>query len=201
MKTLASILLIAFVFAGPIVVEAKGGGGGGHASSGGRSFSSGRTVSTATTRTAPVAKAPTAPKPAPTPTKPTATTPKVTKTTQTTVAGKTYAKTGNVVGTGYQPKFQGGVTPPAGSVVYYRQSSLLDWFPIWYILSHDSHRDAVVQSTATSTDGTVKTTETPVQEEGVDTMYVVNWLLTILIGVGLIAGTMWLINKYSKKYV
>lgn len=190
------LLIIGFVLFSP-VAHAKGGGGGhssGHVST---SHISSR-PSTPSRPSAPrPSVAPKPPAPKPISTKPTAATPKVTKATPTTVAGKTYAKTGNVVGAGYQPKFK-GVTPPAGSVVYYRESSFWDWFPMYYILTHDDHRDAVVQTSTTTPTG-VKTTSTPVKEEGVDTMYVINWILTILIGLGLIAGIMWLINKSSKK--
>lgn len=107
-----------------------------------------------------------------------------------TVSGKTYAAKGYVTGPDYQPKFQ-GYSAPIGSVVYYRQNSALDWLPYYFLFTHSSHREAVV----TSPDGKTQT----VKEEGTDGMYVLNWILAILIGLGFIGLVVWLINKYAKR--
>ena len=204
----ALVLTVMILGAGSTPVLAKGGGGGGgHSSGGGRggaSFSSGsRSVSpsrpsTASPRPTPAPR-PAAPKPIPT--KPSATTPKVTATTAKTVGGKTYSKTGSVVGAGYQPRFRGGYVPPTGSVVYYQNSGSdwMTWIPLMYLLSHDSHRSAVVESPATTTDGKATTTTQVFKEEGVDKMYVLNWIVTILIGAGIIGGAVYLVNKATSK--
>lgn len=173
-------------------VHAKGGGGrsGGARSSGARSSGS-KSVSTGKSASTKTTAAPKVPKPS---TRPSATT--QTKTTSPkTIGGKTYSGKGSVVDSNYQPKFSGGYSAPAGSVVYYRQNSFLDYLPLWYIMSHDSHKEAVVQTP----DGKEQT----VKEEGTDGMYVFNWILTILVGLGLIAGIVYLINKFTtrKSYV
>lgn len=100
-----------------------------------------------------------------------------------------------MVSPGYQPRFQ-GYSAPAGSVVYYPQSSALDWLPLYFILTHDAHRDVVVE--VPGENGAATTTKV-VEEEGVDTMYVINWIVTILFGLGLIALAMWLVNKFTNK--
>lgn len=99
--------------------------------------------------------------------------------------GKTYTKGKTVGVNGYNPRYTGYVAP-AGSTTYYR-SSAMDWFFLYYILAHDSHKEAVVVQP--------DKTEKVVKEEGVDNMYVFNWIvLILLLGAGG-AGIVWLVNK------
>lgn len=181
------------------VAFAKGGGGGGRGGSFGGSRSSSYSRSTTTTpKSTPVKtttpKAPSAPRVKSTPSK---ATPKITSTTNKTVNGKNYGKKGSVVGSDYQPKFSGGYTPAAGSVVYYQQSSALDWLPFYMIMSsQNAHREAVVVEPGK--DGG-PATEKVVKEEGLDGMYVWNWIFSILVSLGLIALIVWYVNKKSKQ--
>jgi len=122
---------------------------------------------------------------------PSTSTKKVYSTTPKTVSGKQYSKTGNVVDDNYKPSFRGGYVAPVGSTVYYRDNSMLDWLPFYFLMTHDSHREAVV----VKPDGK----EEIVKEEGIDGMYIFNWVIVILLGLGLIAGIIYLINKYTKK--
>lgn len=115
--------------------------------------------------------------------------------------GKKMSTSGKVIDSNYQPKFVGGYTAPIGSVVYYRESSVLDYLPLYLILTSNSHRDAVVVTPqSTSTDGRIiPSTTTTVKEDGIDTMYVINWIVTILFFGGIIALALWFINKKTLK--
>lgn len=202
-------LSFVLVLISPLTADAKGGGGGGH-SSGGSHSSVSRSSAPSSRPSAPSSKPstpapkpstpatkPAAPKP-PAPSKaPTATTPKVTAAAPKTVNGKTYSKTGNVVGAGYQPRFRGGVVPSAGSVVYYQTSNdWMMWIPLLYLMNNDSHRDAVVETPGQN--GAATTTQV-VQEEGTDSMYVWNWIITIVAGLGLAALIVWAVNYFTTK--
>lgn len=195
-KILLSLLLICAMSL-PFVSEAKGGGGraGGGARSSVRSYSSTRSTSTTSRVSTPKTTTPkvTTPKVS---TKPSATTAKVTTPKAKTVGGKTFSKKGSVVDSTYQPKFNGGYVPPAGSVVYYRESSMMDWLPFYLILnSQNAHRDAVVVEPAKDGQPAV---EKVVKAEGTDTMYIINWIMSILLVGGLIALIVWFINKRTK---
>jgi cobalamin biosynthesis Mg chelatase CobN len=95
------------------------------------------------------------------------------------------------VSSSYRPTFRGGYTPPVGSTVIYQSDPWYSYLPLMYLLSHDSHKDVAVQQP----DGkTVKT-----QDPGIDRMYVFNWIMTILIALGLIGLLVWWVNKLSKR--
>ncbi len=166
----------------PLTVDAKGGGG---RSGGSRSSSASRSVSNtnATKNTTPTKTV------APKPVVKTATSPTAVKSS----TGKTMNTTGKVVDANYQPKFKGGYQAPAGSVVYYPQRSFIDYLPWIFLFSQNSgaHRDVVVQEP----DGKQVTQK----EEGVDSMYVWNWVFSIGVALGAIALVVWLMNR--KKYV
>lgn len=200
---IASLLL--FV-SSTLIVDARGGGGG-RSFSGSRSFSAPRTVSIprATPKVSPTKIA----TPKVVPKTGTKVTPKTTKTVTRsvstpktkTVAGKTYSKAKTVT-VGNQPRFSGGYVAPVGSTVYYPQSSALDWLPFYLIMTmNDGHREAVVSTPqATSSSGhIIPAQEKIVKEEGLDSMYIINWIITILFAGGIIGGGMYLINKQSKK--
>lgn len=167
-------------------VSAKGSSGG--RSSGGR-ISSSRSVSrprTASARAA-VPSKPSIPKVSTRPSSKTTTkvgTPK-------TISGKKFSGKGNVVDSNYQPKFSGGYAPPVGSTVYYRDNSMMSWLPFYMIMTNQQHREAVV----TQPDGT----EQVVKEEGTDSMYIWNWILTILFVGGVGAGIIYLVYKLTNK--
>lgn len=189
------VLALLVAIAVPSAAFAKGGGGGGRSSGGSRSATSVSKPSTTATAPKPAA-APTTPKPAPAPkpsTSPSKASNVKTSDTAKQVGGKNYGTKGYVVDDKFQPKFRNGYTAPAGSTVYYqdRGSDWMMWIPMWYILAsnNDPHREAVVQQP----DGK----EEIVKEEGLDTMWLVNWIITILIGVGLIAGIVYLVNKFT----
>jgi hypothetical protein len=168
-------------FADGVLVHNKGssgGGGRGGISTGARGGKSGATISKSTTTTKGVGA------------KPASTTRTTTAKTTRTVNGKTYSKTGYVVDKDYQPTFRGGYTPPLGSSVYY-QSSPWDWLPFYYIMTHNSHSTAVVQQP----DGKQIQTE----DEGTDGWYVFNWIMVILISLGLIGLVVWFVNQRTEK--
>ena len=174
------------------VAYAKGGGGG--RGGGARSSSSVRStprVSTPKVST-PKVVTPKAPRVS---TRPSRSTAKVTSPTAKKVGKTTFSKKGSVVGGTYQPRFNGGYVPPAGSTVYYRQSSVMDWLPFYLIMTNQQHREAVV--TEPAKDGQ-PAKETVVKAEGTDGMYILNWILSIALVLGLIALIVWLVDKRAK---
>lgn len=189
---IAAIVLMSTVSS----VEAKGGGGGGRAGGGGRSsVSSGSHSSSSGSRSSSGSKSTTPSKPSASKpsSRPSSATTKTTSPTAKTVNGKTYSKTGNVVDSNYKPSFRGGYTPPAGSTVYYRESSAMDWLPFYLMMnSNNAHREAVVVEPAK--DGQ-PAKETVVKEEGTDGMYIWNWVITIIFCVLFLALIIWLVNK------
>lgn len=189
------ILMLAIAVILPQISEAKGGGGRGGGGARSSSASRSSSVSRTTTTKSPTVTRTATPK-APNITKPSATTKTVTSPTAKTVGGKTFSKKGNVVGEGYQPKFNGYV-PGRGDTVYYR-SSAWDWLPMYYIMTHGSHKEALVVTASTTSQAS---TEKVVKEEGKDGMYIFNWILTILLGLGIIGGIIYLFNKHqTNKY-
>lgn len=194
MKLIIGIFLALTVLLGSshaMEVYAKGSSGGSRGGSFSGSRSSSVKSSTTTQSTSASKPATTAPK-STTPkvsTKPSSTTKTVTSSKPISKDGKTFSSKGKVTDSTYQPKFN-GYTPPAGSTVYYRDSGM-SWLP-FYFLWMSSHREAVVQEP--SKDGQPPV-EKVVKEEGTDTMYVVNWIITILIGLGLIALVIYLLNR------
>lgn len=105
--------------------------------------------------------------------------------------GKKMSNKGKVVDENYKPSFRGGYVPPVGSTVYYQQRSFLDYLPWVFLFTMTPNREVVVQ--ASEPDGTVK--EETHQEEGTDTMYVINWIVSILLLGGLIVIIMRLISR------
>jgi hypothetical protein len=192
MRNLLLVLALVTITALPLnEVFAKG-------SSGGRSGGSRSSVSKPSTPKPAVAK-PTvskpveAPKPKPPSAKPSKNTPtKVADKDVKSANGKKMSRNGKVVGEGYQPKFKGGYTAPAGSTVYYPERSFIDYLPWIFLFSQsmDSHREVVVETP----DGQQQTQ----QEEGLDSMYVINWIVSILLVFGLIALVIYLMNR--KRY-
>lgn len=190
MKKLLIVLMLAVLVSAPVATFAKGGGGG--RGGGGRSSSSSRSSSV---RSTPKVSKPSVPKAPKVSTKPSTKTVKVQSATAKKVNGKTFSKKGSVVDDTYKPRFNGGYSAPAGSVVYYRESSGLDWLPFYLIMTSQSHREAVVVEPAKDGQPAV---EKVVKEEGVDTMYVVNWVVSILIILGLIGGIVYLVNRKTR---
>lgn len=160
------------------MAEAKGGRGGG-GGGGGRSTPS---------KSAPASPKPSKPAPAPKPAPKTVESPKPIVSS----TGKTMNGTGKVVDENFSPKFRGGYVAPAGSTVYYPDRGFMDYLPWIFLFTQDSHREVVVQQP----DGKEET----VREEGVDSMYIINWIVSILLVFGLIALVMWLINRKTNKY-
>ena len=194
MKKLIIVAILALAIALPLESYAKGGGGGGRSGGGARSSStSSRSTSTTSVRTSTgttvTPSKPSAPRIS---TRPSTTTTKVTTATGKTVNGKTFSKTGSVVDATYQPKFTGGYSAPLGSTVYYQNNSLLSWLPFYMIMTSQSHRQAVVVEPAKDGQPAV---EKIVKEEGIDTMYIINWVVSILLVLGVIGGIVWYVNR------
>ena len=193
-KIVTGIALASMMFGmmGPIAY-AKGGGGG-RGGGGARSSSSVRSaprVSTPKVST-PKVVTPKAPRVS---TRPSRTTAKVTAATPIKVGKTIFSKKGSVVDANYQPKFRGGYAAPSGSVVYYRDNGIMDWLPFYLILSNQQHRQAVVQEPAK--DGQ-PAKETVVKAEGTDGMYILNWILSIALVLGLIALIVWLVDRRTR---
>ena len=203
---LKRIMMTAFTMFALLAVTVQGvyakGSSGGRASGGSRAAA--RPSAPRPSAPKPSAPRPSAPKPsAPRPTtpskpsvpkvstRPSTATKTVTAAAPKTVAGKTFSRKGSVVDSTYQPRFSGGYTAPVGSTVYYRDNGLMSWLPFYMIMSNQQHREAVV----VSPDGK----EEIVKEECTDGMYIFNWIITILLCGGLIAGVVYLINRYSKR--
>lgn len=195
------VMLLILVLFAPAIADAKGSVGG-RSGGGSRSASSSRSVSTPKTTTTTPSK-PSTPKPAPAPkvsTKPTSTTKSVDAPAKTTSTGKKTTGKASVVDDTYKPKFKGGYVPPNGSTVQYveRNTSFIDYLPWIYIFSQ-SHRDNVNQQEAvvTEPDGTEKTVI--MEDEGMDGLLIINWIIMIALGGLLIWGVMLVVNKFTNK--
>jgi len=194
MKYLAVFLAIALLM--PVVADAKGGGGGGRSSGGGsRSVSS-----TSKPTSAPGVSKPSAPSTPKVSSKPSSTTKTVNAPVKTTSTGKKTTGQAKVVDDTYKPKVRGGYVPPNGSTVQYveRNTSFVDYLPWIYIFSQSS-RDEVNKQEAvvTEPDGTEKTVE--LEPEGGDGLLILNRIIMILLGVGIIYGAMKLVNMFTNK--
>jgi hypothetical protein len=187
----------------PNLAYAKGSSGGGRSSGGSRSSTSSRTsTSTSTTKSTSGTSTTTTNK-SNTRTATSSTTKpgsKVTaggKTVQTSAKKPTnskYTKQAGITGVdGYSPRFRNGYSAPAGSVVYYPQHSFIDYLPWIYLFSQSS--PANDSATIVQPDG--KEVVAQPEPEGVDGMAVFNWIILILLGVGLIAGVIYLVNKWT----
>lgn len=191
MKKLFIIMLLILL---PGLCMAKGGGGGGArgGSFGGgarSSVSAPKSTAPKTTTSSPKTSAPKASAP-----KPTNSIKSATKSTAPKPASVKGKSTGYVVGQNYTPKFRGGYAPPAGSVVYYQDNSFLEYMMFWQIMnSNNAHKEATV----VTPDGK----EQKVKEEGVDSMYIFNWIIFILLAAGLIGLAIYLVNRYTNKEV
>jgi len=185
------LIMIALLLALPVMADAKGGSVGGARVSAPRVSApkmSTSTPKTSTSTSGVKTSTPSAPKVSTKPSSATA----VKTAPAKSIGGKTYSSKGYVVGKDYSPKFKGGYVAPEGSVVQYRNSGFMDWLPFYLIMSsNNAHREAVV----TQPDGK----EEIVKEEGIDTMYVINWIITILFIGGIIVGIIYLVNKLTKK--
>lgn len=199
------VLSLAIVFS-PAIAFAKGGGGGGRASSSARSSTSSRSSSSSssskssssssskssTSTKSPSSKGTSTAKPG---SKVTVNGKTVTSSTKTPT-NKKYSSASGVVGdNGYAPKFTSGYTAPAGSVVYYPQHSFIDYLPWIYLFSQDSPANDKV--TVVEPDG--KEVEAQPQAEGDDGMVVLNWILLILMGGGVLILIVWGVNKLTDR--
>lgn len=189
MKKLFIVMLLILL---PGICAAKGASVGG----GARSFSAPRSSVSAPRTTTPKVSAPKT-------TTPKVSSPKVSAPETTSVKSATKStapkpasvkgkSTGYVVDKNYTPRFRGGYSAPAGSVVYYQDNSFLEYMMFWHILNSDNvHKEATV----ITPDGK----EQKVKEEGVDSMYIFNWIIFILLAAGLVGLAIYLVNRYTNK--
>ena len=178
-KLVLFLAVLAFVFAPLADVQARGGGG--SRVGGGRSSVS----RPSTPKPKPIKTDAVKPAPKPKPQEVKSATP------VTSSTGKKMKATGAKVDDNYKPTFRGGYTPPTGSTVYYNQRGFMDYLPWIFLFTQDSHREVVVETP----DGKQETHT----EESVDSMYVWNWIFSILVGLGAVGLVVWLMNrrKYS----
>lgn len=99
---------------------------------------------------------------------------------------------------GYQPRFSNGYSAPAGSTVYYRDTSALDYLPWIYLFSHNNPATpAGAQATVVQPDG--KQVDVKPVQEGTDGLAIFNWFLLIVIVVAIIGGIIYGVNKYTSR--
>jgi len=165
------VMVVALSIGGAQLTEAKGSRVGGVRSGGGVS----RPATTVNTVRPP------APKPVT----------KVADKPVTSVTGKKMSGAGTVVDSNNRPTFRGGYQPPVGSTVYYPQRDFMDYLPWIFLFTQSQHREVVVETTGE--DGQVK--QETHTEEGTDTMYIINWIVSILLLGGLVYLVMRLLNK------
>lgn len=216
----AVVLLTLAVFVLTPVAEAKGGGGGGHASSGGHSSfsssskssssSSSKSSSSSSSKTSSgsTTSKPAAPKSNAKTTSSSSVKPgstvktsdgKTVKTSTTKPTNSKYTKQAGVTGVdGYSPRFTNGYSAPAGSVVYYRDTSFFDYLPWIYLFSHNNPATPAGQ-TATIVQPDGKQVQAKPEAGGTDGLAIFNWIILILLAAGSIALVIWLVNKYTTK--
>lgn len=186
-------------FANGIRVHNKGGFSGGGRSSvgGGRSLSSGKSSSSSSKSSTPSkpaygkssAKAGSTIK---------TSDGKTVKASTKAPTNKKYTSQKGVVGdNGYQPRFTNGYTPAPGSVVYYNQTSFVDYLPWIYLFGHSNATPQNTTATVVAPDG--KETVAKPEPGGTDGLAVLNWIIMIIIVLAIIGGIVWLVNKLTNK--
>lgn len=187
-------------FAAGYLVHNKGGIGGG-ARGGGGARSSGTSKSSSSSKST---STPSKPKVGVSTAKPGSTIKtadgKTVKSSTATPAKPGYSKTskGIVGDNGYTPRFTNGYSAPAGSTVYYRDTSALDYLPWIYLFSQDNPATPQGQ-TATIVQPDGKQVEAKPVPQGTDGLAVLNWFLLIMIIAGIIGGIIWGVNKLTTK--
>lgn len=99
---------------------------------------------------------------------------------------------------GYTPRFTNNYSAPPGSIVYYRDTSFIDYLPWIYLFSQNNPATPAGQSaTVVQPDG--KQVQAKPQPEGTDGLAILNWIILVLLLGGLIVLIVWLVNKYTTK--
>jgi hypothetical protein len=122
----------------------------------------------------------------------------VTSSTKKPTNKKVSESKGVVGDNGYAPKFSNGYTPPAGSVVYQRDSNLMDYFFLYYLFNNDNPSRPENRETVIVQPDGKEVTAKP-EPQGVDGMMVFNWIVFIIVALALIAGVMWGVTKYVNR--
>lgn len=204
---ITSVLVSVLALAPAVVVQAKGGSSGGGRSGG---FSSSRSSSTSRSSSSSSSRSSSSTSSKPTSssrstssstTKPGSTVKtssgKSVKTSSKKPTNGRYKNQAGITGVdGYSPRFTNGYAAPAGSVVYYPQHSMLDYLPWIYLFSQSS--PANDSATIVQPDG--KEVVAKPEPEGTDGLAVLNWIILILLGVGAVAGVVYLVNKFTSDY-
>lgn len=106
-----------------------------------------------------------------------------------------YTQNQGVVGdNGYKPRFTNGYSAPSGSVVYYPQHSFVDYLPWIYLFSHNSPQND--HATVVQPDG--KEVDVKPEPQGVDGLYILNWIILIVIALIILGGIVWAVDKFYK---
>jgi len=120
-----------------------------------------------------------------------------TSTIKTSSAKPTNIRSGHSTGiigaNGYTQHFY-GYNPPVGSVVYYPSYSFFDYLPWIYLFSDNSPHNA--QATVVQPDGKQVVAQ---PQQGIDGMIIFNWILLVLILIGICVGIVWGVNKVTRK--
>lgn len=110
-----------------------------------------------------------------------------------------YTRASGIVGDhGYSPRFTNGYSAPAGSVIYYQDHSALDYLPWVYLFSQNSS-PAPSQQTVTVVQPDGKQVQEKPAAGGVDGLAILNWVILIILIIGVIGGLVWFVNKKTSK--
>ncbi len=124
---------------------------------------------------------------------------KTVKSSTKTPTKKEFSNSKGVVGdNGYTPRFTNGYKAPEGSVVYYRDNNLTDYFFLAYILNNDNPaRPENQQAIIVQPDG--KEVQAKPEPGGADGMLILNWIILIIVVLAIIAGIAALANKLTER--
>lgn len=123
---------------------------------------------------------------------------KTVKSSTKTPTNKQYTNSKGIVGdNGYTPRYVNGYSAPAGSVVYQENNSALDYLPWIYIFSMGGDSPRNDKEVIVQPDG--KEVQAKPVQEGLDGMLIFNWIILILLAGAVIAGVVWVVNKFTSK--
>lgn len=203
-RIVVALIAIAILLLAPVAEASakgsRGGGGGSRSSSSSRSSTSKSSTPKSSTPSKPTAPKSTSRSTSSSKTKPGSTVKtsdgKEVKTSTKAPSNSKYKSQAGITGVeGYNPRFGNGYSAPAGSVVYYPQHSFIDYLPWIYLFSQNSPSND--SATVVQPDG--KEVVAKPQAEGTDGLAVFNWIILILLGLGLVALVIYLVNKFTSK--
>ncbi len=167
-----------------IILIAKGGGGGARGG-GGASRSTGGSKSTGSKSSGSSGTGST--KSSPSTSKYSA---KTTTTAKKPSSGR-YSSEGRIIDDTYRPNFSSGYVPPSGSVVYYPQSSFIDYLP-WYYLFTQNNANSADRTVVEPSGKEMKVAES----RDFDGLVIVEWIFLLAIVAAVIGLLWWVFRKW-----